>query len=369
MKKKAYVHYESSKHANLEPITISVWVEEDTLAIDVLKKISHSILVEQSKEIPANHMNLTHSNGDVFDDESLVHDRIDNKDDLFVVDSARPKNVPPSSKTPPNAVNIPSPVEAKVTSQSSRSDLVAMLQEKVSKKNFKRARELCEEILKASPDDTIALEYLAHISYATGRYDKAIVCGEKVLQSNSPAVRSGQQLGIYLVMAQAHREEGDYEDAIESIMSCLQILEKGTSRMSMSTEDLHTLELDLNAELTRCLFSLGRHGDAGNRINAVMTDPSYAARGLDTQGHAGCLLAYAEIAFQYDKVGMASCHTVSYNHDMNCLSVHRADPGGSTGSSQSNRRQPSGQASPEAHGQYLVSTRGSGGAVSAGPPQ
>lgn len=295
MRKKVYLHYESS-----ESFTSMIWVQQDSLVKDVLAEFVRIIGTEQSTPMEVNKIDLTDMDNELIDDEVPLFDLVENKTDLFVVETKRVKKSTPEPKKVTAEPKRDTTKDNSKPSSLPRAHSLKSIQDNVSKRKLRKARELCEEVLKISPNDTTVLEYLSHVSLASGNNERAISCGERILQlQNNPGTLSNH-LGVYLVLAQAHRENEDFEDAIEKAVECLQILEKSSA--SSSNKDIQTLELDLNAELTRSLFLMGRHGDAGNRINAVMTDSSFAARGLDTQSHVGCLLAYAEIAFQYDKV-------------------------------------------------------------------
>lgn len=296
-RKKVYLHYGESNSSVGEPFTSSSWVLHDTTAKQILNDFVVKIKANFGVEINPSRLDLSYENGDTVGTDTELYPFIHDKDDMFVFDTKRPLSPTPVVTVKKSEYPKHKKSESSGAPPISVSKVVKELQDKVSKKKFKAAREICEDILLHAPNNTTILEYLAHISYASGNYARAIACAEKICQiEGNPSVNS-RHLGVYLVMAQAHRENEDFEDAIEKSIACLQILEKGNG-----SADAHMLELDLNAELTRSLFLLGRHGDAGNRINAVMTNSSYVARGLDAQSHVGCLLAYAEIAFQYDKV-------------------------------------------------------------------
>jgi tetratricopeptide (TPR) repeat protein len=297
-RKKVYLHYGESGGSLSDPFTATAWVSNSSGVMDILNDFVHNLKADLGIELKSSRLDLVHEDGDLICSDTVVYDLLNNKDDLFVVDTKRPPSPIQKATPKPSEAAKLTKVEP-ISSSVSVAHRIKELQDKVSKKKFKAAREICEDILLQAPNNTTVLEYLAHISYASGNYNRAIACAERICQLEGNPGANSRHLGVYLVMAQAHRENQDFEDAIEKAIECLQILEKGSG-----SSDAHTLELDLNAELTRSLFLIGRHGDAGNRINAVMTNSSYVARGLDAQSHVGCLMAYAEIAFQYDKVNM-----------------------------------------------------------------
>lgn len=339
MVKKLYFHYKG-KYSEEEKTEILL-IDENCEVKDVLRRFLQKI----NLQINENNFCLILSSNEIIT-EGKLEELVEDKDDCLVRDiytNNSPSSSSSSSSLETTTTNntlineknenneknkttlttttlsssqiissgsITSPVPSTTTtttvsrSQSNKSKKAAIknydisgalteIQQFMNKKEFRRAKIKCEEVLQISINNYTVLEHLTHISFASKHYSDAITYGEKAVASNPRITDSG----IFLILGQSYIENHDYEDAISILRRGLKLLEKKSNKDTFE----QNLVLTFKAEICRSLYLLGRHPEAGSLVNDIMTTiPSN--RTADPQNNLPSLLIYAEIALQYDKI-------------------------------------------------------------------
>ena len=201
---------------------------------------------------------------------------------------------------------------------------VTVAQRYMEKAYYKKARETALECLKAlskkKVKDCSLNELTCEILMAAKKYEEAVDYAEKAVEIATSLSMGDNRTGstkryLYFLLARAHFEAGNFEDAFAILKKCTDELggktAKGSATATMVTAEcakasqkpyvkggkVHYpwLHLDIAALRAETLFAIGRHIEAADVVNSCMGD-------ANCEKHMGVLLAYSSFAAQYGKI-------------------------------------------------------------------